>query len=326
MAKAAPRYLGVHDLTGPAAERVLVREETEPAFARASYEINLGCNYDCTHCYLGDKPFIGLPWEKKVRLLEVLRDVGVLYLQVTGGEATVDRDFVRTYLLASQLGILVNLSTNGSRLWREDILDAFRQAAPKEIAVSMYGATQESYEALTQRRGSYKQFKRGVEAAVAAGLPVKLNIIVTRHNDAEEADMATYAEDLGISHFSYHQITPTFNGEGDVMTQQSTRHGRKRKPFTGCNAGHTFFAVDPLGKATFCKIAREKEVDVLQEGANGLRKLGDYADEGHLRTGGCAGCTLSGTCSTCRPLAKLYQEAGAELNRYCQHGEKEQMS
>jgi hypothetical protein len=38
------------------------------------------------------------------------------------------------------------------------------------------------------------------------------------------------------------------------------------------------------------------------------------------RHGGCIGCTLSKTCGTCMPLANLYRQAGAPLERYCQHG------
>jgi hypothetical protein len=60
----------------------------------------------------------------------------------------------------------------------------------------------------------------------------------------------------------------------------------------------------------------------MDEGVEGLHRLGTIADSLMLRTGGCSGCQLSGTCWTCRPLAKLYQEAKAPLNTYCQHAER----
>lgn len=45
------------DLDGQASqEALLVREPTELAFARASWEINLYCNFGCKHCYLGERP------------------------------------------------------------------------------------------------------------------------------------------------------------------------------------------------------------------------------------------------------------------------------
>ena len=50
----------------PVAQSVLIRPRTSYGFARASYELNLGCNYDCPVCYLGVKKFSGLSWEDRV--------------------------------------------------------------------------------------------------------------------------------------------------------------------------------------------------------------------------------------------------------------------
>src|SRR4051812_19802554 len=44
---------------------ILVRQRANPQYSRASWEINLGCNYDCEHCYLGLKQFEGLNWSDK---------------------------------------------------------------------------------------------------------------------------------------------------------------------------------------------------------------------------------------------------------------------
>lgn len=80
--------------------RVLVRKESPFGYGRASWEINLGCNYACSHCYLGLKQFSGLPWADTVRLLHMMRDAGVVWLQITGGEPTIDKDFADAYRLA----------------------------------------------------------------------------------------------------------------------------------------------------------------------------------------------------------------------------------
>jgi hypothetical protein len=51
---AAARAAWGLDLAGQATgNTIMVRPETEYGYARASYEVNLGCNYDCEHCYLG---------------------------------------------------------------------------------------------------------------------------------------------------------------------------------------------------------------------------------------------------------------------------------
>lgn len=48
---------------------LLVRPVSRYGYARASYELNLGCNYDCPMCYLGVKQFSGLDWAGRVTLL-----------------------------------------------------------------------------------------------------------------------------------------------------------------------------------------------------------------------------------------------------------------
>jgi len=83
----------------------------------------------CSHCYLGLKEFAGLPWPDKERLLLMMRDAGVIWLQITGGEPTIDKHFTDAYRLAFELGMMITVSTNGSRLWHPDLLGPVHRAA-----------------------------------------------------------------------------------------------------------------------------------------------------------------------------------------------------
>ncbi|MFD0857330.1 radical SAM protein [Actinomadura adrarensis] len=244
------------------AETILIREEFSYGYARASYELNLGCNYDCEHCYLGLKKFEGLDWPDRERLLEILRDAGVLWLQLTGGEPMVDRLFSEVYERAWDLGMVLTILSNGSRLWQPRMLDLLTSRPPHRITLSVYGASPETYDGLTRRKGAFKLFCKGLLAAHEAGLPLALSMIVTRHNAHEVPQMKDLAERLGIPMDEYVNMVPTIYGGAETLPSQSTEHLRKRKVFTGCHAGHTFFHVDPHGNACICKVGRE---DVLSE-------------------------------------------------------------
>ncbi len=134
------------------ADLVLVRERSPYGYGRASYELNLGCNYDCEHCYLGLKRFKGLPWPERQRLLHILRDAGVLWLQLTGGEPLIDKLFAEVYELAFELGMMVSISSNGSRLSNARILDLLTTRRPYRLTLSVYGATPDGYDRLARRR------------------------------------------------------------------------------------------------------------------------------------------------------------------------------
>ncbi|GLZ09668.1 hypothetical protein Acsp03_71340 [Actinomadura sp. NBRC 104412] len=308
------------DVAGLHADDLLVvRPESPYGYVRATYELNLGCNYDCEHCYLGLKRFEGLSWTDREKLLHVLRDAGVLWLQLTGGEPTIDPLFPEVYGRAYDLGMMLSILTNGSRLANPKILDLLSSHRPHEITISVYGATEESYDGLTRRRGSFKAFSRGLMAACEADLPLKLSLIITKTNAHEVEQMQAMADSFGIPHHLYMNMSPTIHGGAETLPSQSVEHLRKRKPFTGCNAGHSFFHVDPHGMASICKIGRDPQIPLIEEGVEGLAQLGAIADSLLLRQGGCTGCTLQGTCGTCMPLVQLYRQAKAPLAAYCQH-------
>jgi MoaA/NifB/PqqE/SkfB family radical SAM enzyme len=301
-------------------EAVLVRPVSPYGYGRASYELNLGCNYDCEHCYLGLKKFEGLSWDNREKLLRILRDAGVLWLQLTGGEPLIDKLFLDVYRLAFELGMMLSISSNGSRLHNPAILDMLTTRRPYRLTISVYGATAESYDGLTRRRGSFEKFLRGITAAHEAGLPMNLNLIVTNTNAHEVDDMKALAERFSLPYHVFSNMSPTIYGGAESLPAQSQEYLRKRTPFTGCSAGHTFFHVDPHGMASICKVGRDPQIPLMQEGVEGLTRLGGIADALLLRQGGCTGCQLQGSCGTCMPLVQLYRKARAPLSAYCQHG------
>ncbi|MFJ1600195.1 radical SAM protein [Streptomyces sp. NPDC088261] len=304
-------------------DTVLVRPETGLGYGRATYEINKGCNFNCEHCYLAERRFEGLPWVGKARLLRLLRDAGVLWLQFTGGEPLIDRDFMDAYTFAHRSGMLIEILTNGSRLHRPEVIALLRELPPYKVTVSLYGATPDSFDSLTRRKGAFKLVERGLAAAREAGLPLELALIFTRHNAHEVDAMRAVADRYGAARTEYGTISPTYSGTPEPLAAQAPGFLDKTGVFQGCPAGHTFFHVDPHGLATMCKVGRENPVDLMAEGLDGLLRLPGIADAQMLRTGGCGGCQLSGTCRVCRPLAKAYQEAKAPLNTYCRHGNEE---
>ena len=298
----------------------LVRQQSSYGFARCSYELNLFCNLECKICYLGEKVSAGLPWPERERLLHVMRDSGVVWLQLTGGEPLIDRLFPEVYRLSHELGMMTSISSNGTNLANPNILELLTAYRPYRLTLSVYGASEQSYEGQTQRRGSYTKFIRGLDAAREAGLPIRLSIIVTKDSEHEVDQMKALADNYGWPYHVYANMSPTIYGGDESLPSQSAAHMTKRKAFTGCNAGHTHYHVDPLGKASICKVGREPNIPLMEEGVEGLRRLGVIGDSLLTRQGGCGGCQLSGSCGTCMPLATLYRQAKASLASYCQHG------
>jgi hypothetical protein len=125
---------------------------------------------------------------------------------------------------------------------------------------------------MTRRRGSFRRFMRGLTAAYEAELPMRINIVVSNRNAHEIPQMKVIADRYGIPSFEYTNISPTIHGGGEVLPSQSREMLRKRKPYTGCNAGITHFHVDPHGKASICKVGRDPQVDLIAVAATPRRR------------------------------------------------------
>ena len=78
-------------------------------------------------------------------------------------EPLLREDFAELYLFARRLGLKVMLFTN-ARGVTPRLADLLALAPPRELVeVSVYGMSAKTYEAATRRRGSYEEFRRGVE-------------------------------------------------------------------------------------------------------------------------------------------------------------------
>ena len=247
----------------------------------------------------------------------------MLWLQLTGGEPTIDPLFAVTYTRAFELGMMIEIMTNGSRLSIPAILELLSTRPPHRVTLSVYGATEASYDGLTQRRGSFRSFLRGLRAAHEAGIQLDLSVVVTADNAHEIDAMHAIGDRLGIRYRDYHNMSPTIYGGAEPLATQSLPHLTAPGPFTGCDAGHSSFHVDPHGRASICKIGRDPSIPLADGGVEGLLRLGAIAGQLLRRQGGCAGCALSASCGTCMPLAAKYRQAKAPLNHYCQHGKEE---
>ncbi|MFE1378664.1 radical SAM protein [Streptomyces sp. NPDC058740] len=302
-----------------AADALLLRAPSPYGHGRASFEVNNGCNWTCDHCVYGRKRHHGLPWPAREKLLHTLRDAGVLWIELGGGECTIDKDFARTYALAYDLGMMVEILTNGSTLFRPHMVDLLTTRRPYRVTLSVYGATEPTFDGFTGTRGSFKKFMRGLSAANEAGLPLSLSVVVTRKNAHEAPAMRALAERYASRVREYTHMSPTFGGDSEPLVEQAPEYLNRRTPFTGCDAGHTSLNVTATGLATVCKVARDHPIPLLKEGVAGLSRLGGISDRALQRQSGCSGCALQKSCTTCMPLVTLYRKAGSPLDRYCQH-------
>jgi cyclic pyranopterin phosphate synthase len=159
------------------------------------------CNFRCVYCmpkdvYGRDYAFLPraelLTFEEITRLARAFVANGVRKIRITGGEPLVRRDVERLIAMLSEIDDLdLTLTTNGALLPTK--AQALADAGLKRVTVSLDSLDDATFRAMNDVDFPVTHVLEGIDAAVAAGLPVKVNVVVKRGlNDDGILDMARH--------------------------------------------------------------------------------------------------------------------------------------
>lgn len=162
------------------------------------------CDFRCVYCMAEDMVFLPkkdvLSFEEVETIASAFVARGTTKIRLTGGEPLVRRDIMD---LVKSLGNKIGsgleeltITTNGSQLAKH--AEGLFAAGVRRINVSLDTLDEERFRAIT-RRGRLPDVLSGIEAAQAAGLAIKINMVAMRGvNDDEIEPMMAWAHGRGM--------------------------------------------------------------------------------------------------------------------------------
>jgi cyclic pyranopterin phosphate synthase len=177
-------------------------------FARAITYLRVSvtdrCDFRCVYCMSEHMEFLPkaelLTLEELDRLCTAFVGLGVEKLRITGGEPLVRRGIMTFFRAMSRhlaSGALreLTLTSNGSQLRR--FAHELADCGVRRVNVSLDTLDADKFKAIT-RWGRFEQVMDGIDAAVEAGLRVKINAVALKGvNDTEIHDMVRWCGDRG---------------------------------------------------------------------------------------------------------------------------------
>lgn len=167
-------------------ERALIRRAKErKAPINGSIELLPLCNMNCDMCYVR---LNREEMERKGRLRtadewlkigQQMKEAGVLFLLLTGGEPLLFPDFKRMYLEMRRMGFILTINTNGT-LIDEEWAAFFGEYPPRRVNITLYGADEENYKRLCHYPGGFQKTVQGVQLLRDHGINVKISFSVTK--------------------------------------------------------------------------------------------------------------------------------------------------
>ncbi|MFN0218322.1 MAG: GTP 3',8-cyclase MoaA [Hyphomicrobium sp.] len=183
------------------------------------------CDFRCVYCmsehmtFLPKKDLLSL--EELDRLCSAFVARGVRKLRITGGEPLVRKNIIWLFErlgrhLATGALDELTLTTNGSQL--ASYAAALKAAGVRRVNVSIDTLDAKKFKAIT-RWGDLSAVLRGVEAAEAAGLKIKINAVALKGvNEDEIEDLIEFAHGRGAD-LTFIETMPLGDIDGDRTDQ-----------------------------------------------------------------------------------------------------------
>ena len=171
-------------------------------------EITARCNNNCRHCYI-NLPAGDMNAKREEMTLTEIENIvdqavklGSIWCLITGGEPLLRKDFPEIYMALKKKGLLVSLFTNAC-LITEKHIELFKKYPPRDIEVTVYGITKETYESVTRQPGSYDAFRRGLDLLLTNKINVRLKAMAIKSNYHELTEIAAFCRANTMDFFRF---------------------------------------------------------------------------------------------------------------------------
>ncbi len=175
-------------------------------------ELTYRCNFHCRMCYVRMTDEQAAPYgrlrtvEEWLDMARQMRDAGVLYLTLTGGECTTYPGFERLYIELSRMGFRISIMTNAGA-FTDSIREVFRRYPPASIGVTLYGGSNETYAAVTGDPRGFEKTVDNIRFFQAIRVPIDLNFTIIRQNVLDYPKVGKLCQELGLPYTLITDIT-----------------------------------------------------------------------------------------------------------------------
>lgn len=308
--------------------RIYERALAERIPLTGSIEITSRCNLGCVHCYISNtgETKQDLSLIELESIVDQLAEEGCLWLLITGGEPLLRPDFKEFYTYVKRCGIIPILFTNGT-LITEDIADLLESMPPYLVEVSIYGSTEDTFEAITRVPGSFRKCMDGIECLLKRGIKLHLKTMAMTMNVDDIPAMKSLSQELGVPFRFDSMLNCTLNGDVGPLEYRLSpervitldeQDEERMEVWSGlvrnfpnevqypdrifqCGAGLCTFHIDCTGHLNVCMMYRKKSFD-LRTGTfrDGWRLyLPDVITREWSREVACSTCSLKSMCGQC---------------------------
>ncbi len=262
--------------------RLMQQAERELRPLTALLELTYRCNLLCSFCYNARPDRRELDTGSWLEVLDRLRAAGTFKVVLSGGEPLLHPGFWEIAGRVRELGLVLEVYTNGVPLARPDRAERLARLAPFKVEISLHGPDAATHERLTGVAGSFDGVIAALRNLARLGVNATVKTPITRLNQDRLEEIAALVEEIGYAVTFDPNIVPTDDGDDGPLSLapdrgalvrffvERARKGAGLAPrpvdrFSAvCFAGRTTLAIDPWGNVFPCVAWRRRVCNILE--------------------------------------------------------------
>lgn len=291
--------------------------------ASACFELTPFCNFTCNMCYIRLSPEQAklqgelLTLNQWLQIAEETKRLGVIGLELTGGEAVTRSDFMLLYENLIKKGFIITLRSNGYHL-KGDLFDLLKHYKPKCLSITLYGASDETYNKVAGVKDGFTVVSQNILALRDAGIQLKLSVTITKDNINDREQLIKWAteNDLylsfygglltpirsakrSIDHLKVDYKLDRYIDNNNLTPRNNIYNDKYMHPFWMCREYGVRFSISWDGRMTLCNCFPSVWTDPLNQPIKDAVKSLYEKLEKLKRPSQCAKCEYIDYCGAC---------------------------
>ena len=168
------------------------------------------CNSNCKYCSLSHKkhPKELTTKEWKTVILQLRKWLGTFYLNLCGGEPFLRKDIFEIIKFANNIGIITDVTTNGSLLDKRKIKKIIDSRLPK-IIFSLEGIKRETHDG-SRKRGQFDKIISAIDLLKNSKINITLNTVISSYNLDELVDLVKFTQRNRLNGIKFVEVRVEF--------------------------------------------------------------------------------------------------------------------
>lgn len=344
----------LYQVSGPIEQKISIKADIAKIPLGGSLELTPICNMNCDMCYVKQSKDVVDQHGGLISLSEWLsiaqqaKDMGTLFLLLTGGEPLLYPDFYELYTQLHRMGFILQVNTNGT-LINDRVIDLFDQYRPRQLNITLYGASDETYAKLCHNPIGFTQVSKAIKKLKERNIPFRVTCSLTPHNvhDVEKIVEFVKINNLEFSPNEYMfppirkentennfiRFTPQecaririhtrllMNPEADKIEQaklllrtvENTQPLPEHRRGFQCRAGKSGFWINWKGELLACGMMNTPAFSLKEYSFDkAWKQIVSICQQMHLNSK-CISCQKRSICNVC--IASCYAESNGDFNK-----------